>query len=141
MSVPLAGHLPPDQAELLAQVVKCLAETLAVLGLEKQHQDEGKRCGGDKETKPEDSLRQAQGDLQQRGKNFDFTKLPSYQRLPFALQALLQSILDSSDKAKKEAMDLFQDAATHEQSTEGDRKRAKAFGSLHRDREQEARVA
>ena len=36
--VPLAGHLPPDQAELLAQVAaKCLAETLAVLGLQKHH--------------------------------------------------------------------------------------------------------
>ncbi len=36
--MPLAGHLPPDQAELLAQVAaKCLAETLAVLGLEKHY--------------------------------------------------------------------------------------------------------
>ena len=36
--VPLAGHLPPDQSGLLAQVAaKCRAETLAVLGLEKHY--------------------------------------------------------------------------------------------------------
>ena len=86
-------------------------------------QDEGKRRGGD--TKTKDSLLAAQGDLQQRGKNFDFTKLPSYQRLPFALQALLQSILDASDKAKKEAMDIFHKTVADEQSAAGDRKLAK----------------
>ena len=38
VSVPLAGHLPPDQAELLARVAaKCLAETLAALGLQKHY--------------------------------------------------------------------------------------------------------
>ena len=88
-------------------------------------QDEGRRCGG--EAKPKDSLLPAQGDLQQRGKHFDFTQLPSYQKLPFALQALLQTILEVSDKAKEEAIGLFQDTATDEQSTQGERKLAKAF--------------
>ena len=88
-------------------------------------QDGGKRCGG--ETKPKDSLLPAQGDLQQRGKHFDFTKLPSYQRLPSTFQALLQSILDFDDKAKKEAMDIFHGKAADEQDAAGDRKLAKAM--------------
>ena len=90
-------------------------------------QDEGKRCGADKDTKPKDSLLQAQGDLQQRGKSFDFTKLSSFQRLPSTFQALLQSILDLDDEGKKEAMDIFHGKAADEQDAAGDRKLAKAM--------------
>ena len=34
-------------------------------------------------------------------KEFDYTSLPSYQRLPLAFQAILQSILDLGDDGKK----------------------------------------
>ena len=90
-------------------------------------QDDGNRCGGGKDTKPKDSLLQAQGDLQQRGKSFDFTKLSSFQRLPSTFQALLQSILDLDDEGKKEAMDIFHGKAADEQDAAGDRKLAKAM--------------
>ena len=37
----------------------------------------------------------------ENGKEFDYTSVPSYQRLPLAFQAILQSILDLWGEEKK----------------------------------------